>query len=45
MTTLDMDKEGEVVDQKEYRSGDRAVAVLDNDGTGHPVRVCLCARF
>jgi hypothetical protein len=44
-TALDEDKEGEVVDQKEYRSMIRSLLYLTTIRPDIQFAVCLCARF
>jgi murein endopeptidase len=44
-TTLDVDEEGEHVDQKEYRSMIRSLLYLTATRQDIQFSVCLCARF
>jgi hypothetical protein len=45
MMALDEDKEGEVVDQKEYRSTIRSLLYLTVMRSDIQIAVCLCVRF
>jgi hypothetical protein len=45
MTALDEDKEGEVVDQKEYQSMIGSLLYLTMTRQDIQFAVCLCARF
>jgi hypothetical protein len=44
-TALDADKDGEPVDQKEYRSMIGSLLYLTATRPDNPFSVCLCARF